>query len=130
MIKINFFVGSKFLVNRKFLRQSISQIIIEHKLDNLELDVLIVGRRKIRQLNEAKLGHRGETDVLSFPLYQNKQEINADPLGKLARRHLGSIVVCYPVAVDTARRFGKLVDERIAFYLQHGLMHLLGYHHL
>jgi probable rRNA maturation factor len=43
--------------------------------------------------------------------------------------HLGDIVISFPEAVRAAKRFGKLVDKQICFYLEHGLMHLLGYHH-
>jgi len=42
---------------------------------------------------------------------------------------LGDIVVSFPEAVATAKRFGKLVDGQICFYVEHGLMHLLGFHH-
>jgi probable rRNA maturation factor len=43
--------------------------------------------------------------------------------------HLGDIVISFPAAVDNARRFGKKVDDQICFFVEHGLMHLLGYHH-
>jgi len=128
MIKCNLFVGSRYPVNRRLLRKSVIDFLNKHQLDQVQVDVSIVGARKIKELNESQLGHDGETDVLSFPQHQ-KGAIDNIPLPSEVLAHLGDIVISFPEAVKTARRFGKLVDEQIIFYLEHGLMHLLGYHH-
>jgi probable rRNA maturation factor len=88
----------------------------------------VVGARKIKLLNESKLHHMGSTDVLSFPQHE-KHQLNDFPLPPEMPPHLGDIVISYPEAINTARKFGKLVDDQVSFYLEHGLMHLLGYHH-
>jgi probable rRNA maturation factor len=129
MIKVNFFISSRYAVDRNVLRQKIKQILKEHSVDDVQLDVAVVGSRKIQQLNEEQLKHKDTTDVLSFPNFESKQEINKFPSPEGELPHLGEIVISFPEAVKTAKRYGKMVDDQLCFYLEHGLLHLLGYHH-
>lgn len=128
MIRINLFVGSRFPVDRKMIRERAKDVLLERGLDHIELDISIVGSRKIKELNESKLAHEGTTDVLSFPQHE-KNQLHDFPLPEGVPPHLGDIVISFPEAVKTAKKFGKRVDQQICFYLEHGLMHLLGYHH-
>ncbi len=128
MIRVNFFISSRYSVNRKKLRRFVEQILHQHKLDKVQLDVSVVGARKIKQLNEKHLKHKGPTDVLSFPQLENKDD-QKFPLPKDELTHLGEVVISFPEAVVQAKRYGKMVDDQLCFYLEHGLMHLMGYHH-
>ncbi|MBD3279462.1 MAG: rRNA maturation RNase YbeY [Candidatus Pacebacteria bacterium] len=129
MIKTNLMIGSRYPVDRDQLKQKVTEVLQAHQLNNAQVDVSIVGKRKIKQLNEQQLNHQGVTDVLSFPQHQKKNQINHFPVPKGEPPHLGDIVICYPVAVQAAKRYGKMVDDQLCFYIEHGLMHLLGYHH-
>ncbi|NLG06397.1 MAG: rRNA maturation RNase YbeY [Candidatus Pacebacteria bacterium] len=128
MIICNLYIGSRYPVKRGQLRATVKRVLSERGIDHAQVDISIVGSRKIKELNESKLGHFGVTDVLSFPQH-DKGQINDLPLPKELAPHLGDIVISFPEAVKTARRFGRLVDDQINFYLEHGLFHLLGYHH-
>ncbi|HYD35436.1 MAG TPA: rRNA maturation RNase YbeY [Vitreimonas sp.] len=128
MIVTNLFIGSRFPVDRKLLRATVERVLKSHKVQHAQVDVSVVGARKIKQLNESELKHEGETDVLSFPQHE-RHKLGDFPLPEGMPPHLGDIVISFPEAVQSAKRFGKRVDEQIAFYLEHGLMHLLGYHH-
>jgi probable rRNA maturation factor len=128
MILVNLFVGSRYLVNRDKLRQTVKTVLHQHGIDHAQVDISIVGARKIKELNESQLKHEGTTDVLSFPQHE-KHQLDDFPLPAEIPPHLGDVVISFPEAVKTARRFGKLVDDQICFYLEHSLMHLLGYHH-
>lgn len=128
MIQANLFIGSRYPVNRKRLRQVVDKVLRQVGIDHAQVDVSVVGERKIQTLNESRLQHDGITDVLSFPQHE-KHSLHDFPMPAGIPPHLGDVVICYPVAVRTARRFGKMVDDQLDFYLEHGLMHLLGYHH-
>jgi probable rRNA maturation factor len=128
MIQVNLFVGSRFPVNRKRLRECVKIVLQEHQVSHAQVDVSIVGSRKIKELNESQLQHEGKTDVLSFPQHERHQ-LKDFPLPESMPPHLGDIVISFPEAVSTAKRYGKKVDDQICFYLEHGLLHLLGYHH-
>lgn len=128
MITINLKIGSRYPVNRKKIREAAKEVLKENNITHAQVDISVVGKRKIKQLNESKLKHKGETDVLSFPQHE-KDNLYDFPLPEGIPPHLGDIVISFPEAVSTARKYGKLVDNQICFYLQHGMMHLLGYHH-
>lgn len=128
MILVNVYIGSRYPVDRKKIREAVAKVLAQHNIDHAQVDVSVVGSRKIKHLNESELKHEGTTDVLSFPQHERHQ-LNDFPLPEEIPPHLGDIVVSFPEAVKTARRFGKMVDAQICFYVEHGMMHLLGYHH-
>lgn len=128
MIKINFNISSRYAVNRDELRQTVERTLSKHNIKHAQLDVWVVGKRKIKQLNEEELHHQGPTDVLSFPQHE-KGKLEDFPLPPEEPVHLGEVVISFPAAVEQARRYGKLIDNQLSFYLEHGLLHLLGYHH-
>lgn len=128
MIRINLFVGSRYPVNRKKIRERAKKVLLEKGIDHIEVDISIVGSRMIKKLNESELKHEGTTDVLSFPQHE-KNQLNDFPLPEGVPPHLGDIVISFPEAVKNAKKFGKMVDQQLCFYLEHGMMHLLGYHH-
>ena len=128
MIVTNLTIGSRYPVNRKVLRQTVERVLKDYNVEHAQVDVSVVGSRKIKELNETRLKHDGETDVLSFPQHERHQ-LDDFPLPAGIPPHLGDVVISFPEAVRMAKKYGKLVDEQICFYLEHGLMHLLGYHH-
>lgn len=128
MIITNLFVGSRYPVDRKKIRATVTRVLEAQGLTHAQVDVSIVGQRKITQLNESKLKHDGSTDVLSFPQHE-KHQLDDFPLPEGMPPHLGDVIISFPEAVNSAKRYGKMVDDQICFYLEHGLMHLLGYHH-
>ncbi len=128
MIHINLSVGSRFPIDRKKIRNHIQSVLAEHGVSHAQIDISIVGGRKIKELNESELKHEGKTDVLSFPQHE-KHQLYDFPLPEGFPPHLGDIVVSFPEAVKTARRYGKRVDDQLCFYIEHGILHLLGYHH-
>jgi len=128
MLLVNLYVGSRYPVNRKKIRDAVIAALTKHGLTHAQVDISIVGQRKIKQLNESQLKHEGTTDVLSFPQHE-RHDLHDFPLPAEIPPHLGDIIVSFPEAVQNARRYGKMVDDQIVFYVEHGLLHLLGYHH-
>jgi probable rRNA maturation factor len=53
------------------------------------------------------LGIEGPTDVITFPY--------------------GEILVCAEIAAENAKRYGNTLDDEVALYLIHGLLHLNGF---
>jgi probable rRNA maturation factor len=128
MIIVNLFVQSRYQLDRKQVRATVHRVLFENNVQSAQVDISIVGARKIKELNESKLKHEGTTDVLSFPQHE-RHSLNDFPLPSGVPPHLGDIVVSYPEAIAHARKYGKRVDEQICFFIEHGMMHLLGYHH-
>lgn len=72
---------------------------------NLELSV--IGSRRMARVHREFLGIPGTTDVITFPY--------------------GEILVCAEVAARRAPEFGKSIEEELALYMIHGLLHLAGH---
>jgi probable rRNA maturation factor len=72
-----------------------------------EVEVAIVSDRVIAAVHERFMNIPGATDVLTF-------------------EH-GEIVASAQTAVAQARRYGHRVEQELALYIIHGLLHLNGY---
>lgn len=133
MVKIIIATESRFPINRPSVKMAIEKVLKEKNIRvNVTVEVNIVGDRKMHFLNKTYRNIDQTTNVLSFPLENSyndeKKSIGfVNPPDEILR--LGSIVVSYPQAVLEAAGENCLVDERIAFLVEHGVMHLLGYHH-
>ena len=128
MLLIQCTIGSRFPVNRASLRQTAEQFLTSRGITHAQVDISVVGKRKITELNENLLKHDGATDVLSFPLH-DKDQINDVPLPTTVPPHLGDVVISYPAVIANAKKYGRRVDQQLNFFVEHGLLHLLGYHH-
>lgn len=129
MITVDIIADAKFPFDRAALRAHLTKVLARHRLtDNVVVEVQVVGTRKMSQLHVDFMQLPGPTDVLSFPLNDQKDDepFVSSPDGML---RLGDIVVCYPVAVEEALEKQIKVDDQIQFLAEHGLMHLLGFHH-
>ena len=80
---------------------------------------------EIRVLNREYRQKDAATDVLSFPLYESREEIDAET-GILT---LGDIVVSYERAAEQAESFGHSPAREVVFLTIHSVLHLLGYDH-
>ena len=144
MILVNLTVGSRYLINRKKIRKFVADFLRSQNRDGLQVNINIVGERKIKELNEKYLKHEGITDVLSFPQYDKGSgadyESTLEPIPQMNKegtfvsppsevKQLGDIVVCYPEVIRQAMKRGKMVDDHICSLVEHGLLHLLGIHH-
>lgn len=77
-----------------------------------EVDVLISGNQRLRELNRRFRRKNKPTDVLSFPR----------PLG-------GDIAISAQIARDNARLYGHSIAEELKILVLHGMLHLAGYDH-
>lgn len=80
-----------------------------------ELNIVFIDDRAMIRLNSAYLRRRTTTDVLSFPLGQDRGPVE------------GEVYVNLDQARRQARRFGISFREEIARLVIHGSLHLTGY---
>lgn len=126
MIKVDFKVRSEYQVDRDSLREMIKDFLGEKGIDNAKVGVVVIGDRKMKELNEKYLDKEGTTDVLSFSLIEDEGEfVEMDD----EMLDLGEVVVSWPQAMKQALSRQVKIDEEIEFLVQHGLLHLLGIHH-
>ena len=128
MVNIIITSDPRYKINKPALHENILNALKKHNmLNKIEVEINVVGDRKMHDLNLQYRKIDATTDVLSFSLTEGGREgfvVNPD---KILR--LGSIVISYPQAVQNASQDGISVDEEINFLASHGLDHLLGIHH-
>ncbi len=130
MVKLEIYSRPGYTFDREMVRREIEKMIMEQgRSGDMEVCLVVVGRRKMKQLHQQYMETAEVTDVLSFPLSEQTEGIKFVPVpdGVI---HLGDIVICYPVAVAQAKTGkNRTVDEEMAFLAGHGCLHLLGVHH-
>ncbi len=145
-------------VATKPLAQFLEHLRETFRLPEEAVTVCLVSDAEIARLNRAFRGKRGPTDVLSFPVNENKptqrtqgaqraqrtrraQKNETKPGGWRANgsaaavssassaSYLGDIAISPEIARRNARRFGRTVPEELRVLILHGVLHLLGYDH-
>lgn len=102
----------------------------------LIVEIIIVDKLTIRDLNSRFRNIDRVTDVLSFPTLDGIRgkelkladyPYDTDDEGNLC---LGSIAICQEVANEQAEEYGHSVDREFYYLATHGVCHLLGYDHM
>jgi rRNA maturation RNase YbeY len=86
-----------------------------------DIRILVVGDEEMARWNREFLGREGTTNVISFP----EEEAGEGRPSRLA----GDILLSASVCLSQTREWPCSKEERIFFFIIHGLMHLLGYDH-
>lgn len=128
-ISVLFQTESHFPVPTKIVKEAVTAALEKKVKGNVEVSVIIVGDRRMKELNSSYRKIDDTTDVLSFP--QNDPSQQAHPFVNPPDNtlYLGDIVVSFPQAVLEAAHENKMVDDKIVELVLHGLDHLLGIHH-
>ncbi|MEX2627236.1 MAG: rRNA maturation RNase YbeY [Ilumatobacteraceae bacterium] len=96
-----------------------------------ELTLTFVGRADIHELNREHLGVDAPTDVLSFPLDDDRGGVTAGVTtgDGAVPVLLGDVVVCPAVAASAAPEHAGTLDDELALLVVHGVLHVLGHDH-
>lgn len=99
-----------------------------HKtLEGVELQMTLCGEKMIQSLNRDYRGKNAVTDVLSFQIHDNFDELWGLEGGALL--NLGDLFICKERALSQAGEFGLSFEEEVVHLFIHGLLHLCGYDH-
>lgn len=129
MISINVYKQSSYPVSTPKLKKRLGEFLEKKGIvSDFKVSVAIVGKKKMQEFAKKYLKEEGNDvhNVLSFPTAETKEKFFFPPDKK---NHLGEIVICFPKAVEEAKKEGKLIDEKVGELVKHGALHLLGIHH-
>ncbi|MCX8028009.1 MAG: rRNA maturation RNase YbeY [Thermodesulfovibrionales bacterium] len=90
----------------------------------LELSIVFVSEKTIRQINKSFRGVDKVTDVLSFAMVDTKKN-NHFLVGNI----LGDVIVCPSRAIAQAHEYNCANEDELLRLIVHGILHLLGYDH-
>ena len=103
-----------------------------------EVNLTLVDKESIQELNKEHRGIDRVTDVLSFPLtdfeipgdFSKLDEKSADCFNPGSKELLlGDIVICMERAKEQAEEYGHSLKREFAFLIAHSMLHLLGFDH-
>lgn len=92
---------------------------------NAEISLTFVSREEIRELNNTYRGIDNHTDVLSFPLIEDFDDIEPED-----EYMLGDVVICLEQAEAQAEEYGHSQEREIVYLFVHSVCHLLGFDHM
>ena len=133
-MKLNFIKLSQIDLEKDFFKQILKKLekkepLLKEKRD-FSLNVVLVGKNRIRYLNKRFRGKNKITSVLFFlekeikePTKKELQFIEPQKEEKL----LGEIILCPSRIKKLAKREKKDFKKMLCFYFLDGLLHLLGY---
>ena len=93
--------------------------------DRAEISLTLVEPEEIKSLNAEYRNVDSVTDVLSFPQFEDKEQMPSG--GELC---LGDVVICVERAQQQAEEYGHSFEREMVYLLVHSLLHLLGYDHM
>ena len=106
----------KYRINQRNIRKDANTILSLCGVDDIELSILIVNNRSIRELNKKYRGMDKPTDVLAFPIGGHS-------------KLLGDIIISMEKTHAQAAERGHSPEQEFKILLTHGILHLLGYDH-
>ena len=88
--------------------------------DNLNINLKFVSSSEMKKLNKDFRNKSFDTNVLSFPVSKEIQEISGE---------LGDIAMSIPYIKTESQNLNRDVEDHMMHLLAHGILHLLGFDH-
>ena len=98
--------------------------------DNLEVNLVMVEPETIREMNKTYREVDRVTDVLSFPMLNDINDLQNEPDAVFGLVDIGDIYICKQRAMEQAKEYNHSLKRELCFLALHGLLHLLGYDHI
>ena len=93
--------------------------------DRAEISLTFVTKEEIKELNSMYRGIDNDTDVLSFPQFEDMSMLPEE--GEIC---LGDVVICPEKARLQAEEYGHSQMREMVYLFVHSILHLLGYDHI
>lgn len=107
----------------KLIINAIELSLEEENVDKeVEISVTLIDNMMIKELNRDYRNKDSETDVLSFPQYEDMNHIS---IGMC----LGDIVISLEKAKEQSETYNHSFEREVLFLTVHSMFHLMGYDH-
>ncbi|HLC94072.1 MAG TPA: rRNA maturation RNase YbeY [Patescibacteria group bacterium] len=112
---IHIFSDSRYKIDKDRLKEKTKEFLmaLEDDSSSQDLNIVFVGRRKMKHIAVTYKKEQEALPVLSFPY------------DKVNDRLLGEIVICYPQAVLLAAERERKVEDMIVDLIRHGIETIL-----
>ncbi|MBK5245786.1 MAG: rRNA maturation RNase YbeY [Peptostreptococcaceae bacterium] len=116
---------SETIINRLIEAAELCVLAENLDQDRVEISVSFIGEEEMHDLNKLFRNVDHVTDVLSFPQYENMEEVPDE--GIIC---LGDVVICSQQALIQADELGHSPEREILYLFVHSMFHLMGYDHM
>jgi probable rRNA maturation factor len=99
------------------IKRAVETALTHESVEEASVSVTLLDNPRIRSMNRKYLQHDKVTDVISFPLYEQGEQV------------VGDIYIGYEQTQDQAADAGVDLEEEIARVSIHGTLHVLGFDH-
>lgn len=125
---------NSFLKNYKKKIKSIVKIALQKEnilFGSFYIGIGIVSKESIKITNKESRNIDKVTDVLSFPMYEEKEleSFKIKNEGKNQQRAIGDIVICLEKVEEQAIEYETGFEREMLYMITHGMCHLIGYDH-
>lgn len=112
---------------KMLLRRAVEATLAYEQFDDdCEVSITFCDNKRIREINKKFRDIDRETDVLSFPLFDDDgMDAHVAELDCM----LGDIVISLEKARTQAEEYGHSFEREVTFLCVHSMLHLLGYDH-
>ena len=93
--------------------------------ERAEISLSFVSKDEIHRLNKMYRNVDSHTDVLSFPMIEDLNDIDDEE-----ELLLGDVVICREQAREQAKEYGHSEEREVVYLFVHSVLHLLGYDHM
>lgn len=111
---------------QKMLPKVLDETINKMHLRDCEVNLLLTNDNEIRQLNYDFRHVDSPTNVLSFPQYEQSEELILD----VGNTCIGDIAMAYETIEKESIEFNKAFFDKATHLFVHGTLHLLGLDHV
>lgn len=118
---------SRETISGKYLKNVADKCLNLTGMKDFEIDLIFIGKKRMRDLNRIYRKKDKVTDVLSFG---NEKDVKIKfIIPKDAEANLGEIFICMERAKEQANLKGHSLKKEVAILLIHGILHLAGFDH-
>jgi len=118
--------------NEKIVKDILKTCFETEELTNTKLyvNVIFTNLENIRKINLEYRNIDKATDVLSFPMFEQKELLELKTKDALYEEVLGDIVISVEKVEEQANEYNNSFQRELAYLLVHGFYHLMGYDHI
>jgi rRNA maturation RNase YbeY len=114
---ISIITSSRYKINRQKIKLLIENVFEKEQLSSqFGLNIIFVGKNKMKNITKKYKGENETLPVLSFPYNEKVGE---------EKILLGEVILCYPLVILLAAERNKRVDDVINELIKHGVENLL-----
>lgn len=131
---VNIFTNSRYKINRQKIRKQTEEILKQYSFDlksnlrpdSIALNIIFIGRRKMKKIAVSYKKENTALPVLSFSYLETASPIKTSENEFFNQEKLiGEIFICYPQAVLLAAERERTVDDTILNLVEHGIENIL-----